>query len=316
VAAVATAVGTLAAISTVGWWPLPLYAIVLATFATIDRRIRASPRPEFVVAANVLLVMALMGASAALTGGPVSPVLTWLIIPVSVSAMRFRARVVWTTAVCAVLVIVLVALTRVHTAIHHPLIMIEALVLLIAVTAVTTALMDAELQFRGESVLDSLTGLLNRSGLAARFAEVAEQARLLARPVCLIICDLDHFKLVNDQYGHARGDAVLRDVAYEMRKSLRSFELFYRLGGEEFLVLLPGIDLVEGVEIAQHLRDAVQASQAGGLPVTGSFGVSVATGEGIEFLTLYRAADEAMYQAKADGRNRVVAFQHAPALAA
>jgi diguanylate cyclase (GGDEF)-like protein len=192
--------------------------------------------------------------------------------------------------------------------------MIAALVLVIGVTAVTTALMDAELQFRGESVLDSLTGLLNRSGLAARFAEVAEQARLVARPVCLIICDLDHFKLVNDEHGHARGDAVLREVAYEMRKSLHSFELFYRLGGEEFLVLLPGIDLVRGVEIARNLREAVQGSRAGGLPVTASFGVSVATGDEIEFLPLYRAADAAMYQAKAEGRNRVVAFRRSLSL--
>jgi diguanylate cyclase (GGDEF)-like protein len=313
VASVATAVGTLAAVSTVGWWPVPLYAIVFATFATIDRRIRAARRPERVVVANLLLVMALMGTSAALTGGAVSPVLTWLVIPVSASAMRFRAQVVWAAAGCAVLLILGVALTGVHTAIHHPLIVIAALVLLIAVTAVTTALMDAELQFRGESVLDSLTGLLNRSGLAARFAEVAGQARMVARPVCLIICDLDHFKLVNDEYGHARGDAVLREVAYEMRKSLHSFELFYRLGGEEFLVLLPGVDLIGGVEIAQHLREAVQGSQAGGLPITASFGVSAATGEEIEFLPLYRAADEALYQAKAEGRDRVVAFHHSAA---
>jgi diguanylate cyclase (GGDEF)-like protein len=246
----------------------------------------------------------------------VSPVLPWLVIPVSASAMRFRAQVVWAAAGGAVLVILAVALTGgVHRAIHHPLIMIAALVLLIAVTAVTTALMDAELQFRGESVLDSLTGLLNRSGLAARFAEVAGQARLVDRPVCLIICDLDHFKLVNDAYGHARGDAVLQEVAYEMRKSLRSFELFYRLGGEEFLVMLPGVDLIHGVEIAQHLREAVGGCQAAGLPVTASFGVSAATGNDIEFLSLYRAADEALYQAKAEGRDRVVAFQHSPALA-
>ncbi|MDQ6608057.1 MAG: GGDEF domain-containing protein, partial [Actinomycetota bacterium] len=220
----ATAAGTFAALSTVGWWPLPFYAIIFGTFATIDRRIQAARRPERVVAANLLLVMALIGTSAALTGGAVSPVLTWLVIPVSVSAMRFRAKVVWAAAACALLIILVVVLTGgVQAAVQHPLIVIAAVVLVIAVTAVTTALMDAELQFRGESVLDPLTGLLNRSGLAARFAEVAEQARLVAGPVCLIICDLDHFKLVNDEYGHARGDAVLREVAYEMRKSLRSF---------------------------------------------------------------------------------------------
>jgi diguanylate cyclase (GGDEF)-like protein len=186
----------------------------------------------------------------------------------------------------------------------------------VAVALLSMALMKSDLHHRNTSVIDPLTSMLNRNALQARTAELAQLAPLTHKSVGVIVGDLDRFKLINDEYGHARGDAVLREVAYEMRKSLRSFELFYRLGGEEFLFLLPGIDLVEGVEIAQHLRDAVQASQAGGLPVTGSFGVSVATGEGIEFLTLYRAADEAMYQAKADGRNRVVAFQHAPALAA
>jgi diguanylate cyclase (GGDEF)-like protein len=108
---------------------------------------------------------------------------------------------------------------------------------------------------------------------------------------------------------------VLREASYEMRKSLRSFELFYRLGGEEFLVLLPGINLPDGVEIAESLRAAVEASRPGGLPVTASFGVSVATGEAIDFVPLYRAADDAMYRAKAEGRNLVVALEVSPAVA-
>jgi diguanylate cyclase (GGDEF)-like protein len=314
IATLASAIGTLAALSQVGWWPLPLYVVVFALLASSDRRIQAARRPERVVAANVTMIVLIMGLSAALTGGAMSPVLAWLVIPVTVAAMRFRAEVVWATAAASVGVILAVALTDLDRAIHHPLMILAALVLLVSVTAIATAQSDAELQFRGESVLDSLTGLLNRSGLAARFAEVAEQARVVSRPVCLILCDLDHFKRVNDEHGHARGDTVLREVAYEMRKSLRSFELFYRLGGEEFLVLLPGLDLARGVEVARHLRDAVQSSNAGGLPVTASFGVSAATGDDIEFLPLYRAADEAMYQAKADGRNRVVAYSESPAL--
>jgi diguanylate cyclase (GGDEF)-like protein len=166
--------------------------------------------------------------------------------------------------------------------------------------------MDAELQFRSESVLDPLTGLLNRKGLEARFAEIAEQARLLDSPVCLVMCDLDNFKQVNDDHGHERGDAVLRDVSYEMRKSLRSFELIYRLGGEEFLVLLPGIDLPRGIEIAETLRVAVERTRSGPVAVTASFGVSVATRQAIEFGALYRAADDALYRAKDAGRNVVV----------
>ncbi|MEA2424466.1 MAG: two-component system, cell cycle response regulator, partial [Thermoleophilaceae bacterium] len=195
----------------------------------------------------------------------------------------------------------------VQNVIDHPLPLTAALVLLVGVTAVTTGLMDAELQYRQNSVLDPLTGLLNRGALEARFAEVAEQARVLERPVCIVMCDLDNFKTVNDQHGHERGDVVLREVSAQMRKSLRSFELFYRLGGEEFLVLLPGIDLPMGIQIAESLRAVVAEGKPGGVPITASLGVSAAMGDGIDFVSLYRAADEALYRAKDGGRNQVAA---------
>ena len=174
-------------------------------------------------------------------------------------------------------------------------------------------------RLRGElrrlAVTDDLTGLANRRSFRTTLSSELTRSNRTQRPICLLMLDLDHFKRVNDDHGHERGDAVLREASYEMRKSLRSFELFYRLGGEEFLVLLPGIDLPHGVEIAQSLRATVEASRPGGLPVTASFGVSVATGEDIDFLPLYRAADHAMYRAKAEGRNLVVALEMSPAVA-
>ena len=81
--------------------------------------------------------------------------------------------------------------------------------------------------------------------------------------ICLIAADLDGFKQINDEHGHARGDAALRDAAYEMRKALRNFELFYRLGGEEFLVILPGVHLSAGARAAERMRDAVESSSPG-----------------------------------------------------
>lgn len=316
VAAVAVGVGMLATIGEVGWRAILLFAVGIANLATLDRRIQRAVRPERVVAASLLLIICLMGAAAGLTGGGVSPVLSLIVIPVAMTATRFRAQVVWAAAGFAALTAVAIAITGgVEHAVDHPLTMIVVFVLLVAVTAATTALMDAELQFRGQSVLDPLTGLLNRSGLEARFVEVGEQARLLERPVCLIMCDLDHFKRINDDHGHERGDTVLREVSYEMRKSLRSFELFYRLGGEEFLILLPGIDLPTGVKIAQSLRAAVEACRPAGLPITASFGVSAAIGEDIDFLSLYRAADHALYRAKHDGRNLVVSSEMSRTLA-
>jgi diguanylate cyclase (GGDEF)-like protein len=307
IAAAAVGVGLLAAIGEVGWPAVVLFVVAILNLATLDRRMQTARRPERVVAGSVLLILALMGVAGALADGGVSPILALVVIPVAASAARFRAPVVWVVAGIAALVALGASLIGdAQSTIDHPLSVTIVFVLLVGVTAVTTALMDAELQFRSESVLDPLTGLLNRKGLEARFAEVAEQARLLDRPVCLVMCDLDRFKQVNDEHGHDRGDAVLRDVSYEMRKSLRSFELLYRLGGEEFLVLLPGIDLPRGIEIAESLRVAVERTRSESVAVTASLGVSVATGRAIEFGALYRAADDSLYRAKAAGRNQVL----------
>src|SRR6185437_10636782 len=109
----------------------------------------------------------------------------------------------------------------------------------------------------------------------------------------LIVLDLDRFKQVNDSHGHERGDSVLREVAYEIRKSLRSFELVYRIGGEELLVLLPGVDLSEALEIAERVRHAVQEARPGDLDLTVSAGVATDAGGDISYDALFRAADAA-----------------------
>ena len=121
----------------------------------------------------------------------------------------------------------------------------------------------------------------------------------------MIVCDLDRFKQVNDAYGHDRGDKVLRDCTYEIRKALRSFELAYRVGGEEFVVLLPGLDVRQGFEVASRLRESIEGARPGGLDLTMSVGVAAAAGTQVSGKPLFRAADEALYRAKAAGRNRV-----------
>ena len=125
--------------------------------------------------------------------------------------------------------------------------------------------------------------------------------------VCVLACDLDHFKAVNDAHGHERGDQVLRDAAYILRKQLRSFELLYRLGGEEFLVVLPGLTLVEGRDVAERARAALEDARPAGLTLTASMGVAAACGADVNYDTLFRSADAALYEAKRSGRNRVVA---------
>lgn len=164
--------------------------------------------------------------------------------------------------------------------------------------------MRSDIRQRADAILDPLTGLLNRKALTDRFAELAEQAALTGEPVALVMCDVDEFKTVNDAHGHERGDAVLKDLAYVIRRSLRSFELVYRLGGDELLIVLPGATAATARDLAEAVRAAIEAARPGGLDVTVSIGVASAHG-GVAFDALFRDADDALYRAKHDGRNRV-----------
>jgi diguanylate cyclase (GGDEF)-like protein len=178
----------------------------------------------------------------------------------------------------------------------------------IGLTVFAQFLMSSEMRQRSSAILDPLTGLLNRTSLETRFAEIAEQAAQTGDSVCVLMCDLDRFKAVNDRYGHERGDAVLKDAAYLLRKQLRSFELVYRIGGEEFLLVLPGLTLAEGCDVAKRARAAFEDARPGDLPVTASMGVAAACGAEVSYDALFRAADAALYEAKRRGRNRVVVY--------
>jgi diguanylate cyclase (GGDEF)-like protein len=140
------------------------------------------------------------------------------------------------------------------------------------------------------------------------------------RPVGVIVADIDRFKMINDEHGHGRGDAVLVDVAYELRKALRAFDLSYRIGGEEFLMLLPGADADQAEAIGDALRDAIERTPvAGGLHVTASFGVAAsAPGEAFDYERTFDRADAALLAAKREGRNcvRVATSRRATASAA
>jgi diguanylate cyclase (GGDEF)-like protein len=146
-----------------------------------------------------------------------------------------------------------------------------------------------------------------RKALESRFDELRKRAVLTGQAISLIVCDLDHFKLVNDEHGHDRGDVVLRDVADALRRATRSSELMYRVGGEEFVVLLPDIEPDDASDVAERLRCAVAAALPGGLPLTASVGIATAHGDGIRFGELFRAADGALYVSKAAGRDRATA---------
>jgi diguanylate cyclase (GGDEF)-like protein len=186
---------------------------------------------------------------------------------------------------------------------------IAAISLVIAVAILTDASAQSEREHRRGAVMDPLTGLLNRTALADRFEELEQQAAQQGADAWLgfLIADLDHFKTINDEHGHPVGDAVLTDVAYAMRKALRAFDLIYRVGGEEFVVLLPGADLEQTLAVGESLREAVADAEPCGLPVTLSVGAAAASGSAVRFSTLYGSADAALLAAKRAGRDRVLA---------
>jgi diguanylate cyclase (GGDEF)-like protein len=292
----------------IGWWTLILFALSALNFINVDRRLRTSAHPERVSACAIVITELLLAGGVAVSGGPRSPALPWMVLPAAMVAARFRPQVVIAGLVGTVFTI-LAATVGVDPAatLHDPVPVIVALALLAGVVSIVWALQAAELHHRDEAILDPLTGLLNRHALMPRFIELSHQARLTQQPVCMVLCDVDGFKAINDEYGHDRGDAVLRDVAYELRKRLRSFELVYRLGGEEFLIVLPGLESKAGMEVAERLREAVEQTRPQGIRITISAGLSAGSGEEVEYDTLFRAADAALYDAKRAGRNRVKA---------
>lgn len=164
---------------------------------------------------------------------------------------------------------------------------------------------DLEIQAR----LDGLTGLLNRRALEQEFAREAERSDRSQEALSLILLDLDHFKFVNDLYGHHAGDLLLCDVARVLQQTLRRMDLVARIGGEEFVALLPQTGKVEADRIAERLRQEIQVSQVNlgrsQLSVTASIGVAVWHGGGDDWQSLLQRADAGMYLAKSAGRNRV-----------
>jgi diguanylate cyclase (GGDEF)-like protein len=184
--------------------------------------------------------------------------------------------------------------------------LIAPLALITCVAMFQTVLMRSDIKYRAEAVIDPLTGMLNRKALATRVAELEQQSRLSRDPIGLIVADIDHFKSINDGHGHAAGDAVLKEVAYELRKQLRAFDLAYRIGGEEFLIVLPGAGRQQALQLAEELRARIAAWPWAGHAVTMSLGVSAsAEGDAFDYESSFKAADAALYEAKRTGRNRV-----------
>ena len=153
---------------------------------------------------------------------------------------------------------------------------------------------------------DPLTGLLNRRSMEEQFRNTFIMAQGRDAFLSCIMCDIDFFKSINDNHGHAVGDLVIKKVAAILKENSRELDLVGRYGGEEFCIVLPGLDLLKAANVAERMRIAVEQESVSGVSVTMSFGVSMRTNEteGPEELT--NEADKVLYTAKETGRNRVV----------
>jgi diguanylate cyclase (GGDEF)-like protein len=186
--------------------------------------------------------------------------------------------------------------------------LLTAIILFIALWAYKTK--RSQMHFKKLSRRDGLTGIFNRPHFIELSETTLKNARKTGQDVCVVLCDLDHFKSVNDTYGHAEGDYVLQRAVTACQMHLRATDVFARIGGEEFGLLLPGCNIEDARGRVERLRIAVSESNLsdGKFKVSASFGISCSNSSGYELQTLMTHADAALYQAKRSGRNCVVAY--------
>ncbi|MCA3585646.1 MAG: PleD family two-component system response regulator [Methylocystis sp.] len=172
---------------------------------------------------------------------------------------------------------------------------------------------EALMQSVAAAIVDQLTGLNNRRFMQSHLAQLINQGASHGTPFSLMILDIDHFKSVNDSWGHDAGDEVLKEFAARVRKAIRGIDMPCRVGGEEFVILLPDTEQHVAQIIAERIRQKVERQPFpihGGkrsIPVTVSIGVAGARAGRTTSDALLKRADEALYRAKRDGRNKVVA---------
>jgi diguanylate cyclase (GGDEF)-like protein len=309
------ALGLVSVSSEVGWWWIAPLVGGFVAFVLADRMMRSSAHPALWAAGAWGLLPLLLIVAAATTGGAASPMLGWLALPAVTLGARFspRGMVLGTAYILALLGLGTFGLDPAGAAAHHQQVLAAA-ALVLSTVILSGALVESDRAHRRRSTLDPLTGLFNRTALEQRLAELdgspCDESEGLSH--ALLLCDLDHFKRVNDQLGHAAGDAVLQDVAYAMRAALRAGDTIYRIGGEEVLVILPGADEADAIEIAERLRLTVRERRPVGIPVTVSIGVAVSRPETVDTDDLVKRADAALYLAKAGGRDAVVVGTQGP----
>ena len=261
-----------------------IYAINFAAGAIcllITAELRRSPRTFHLIDKLLLGLLIVFGL-----GCFIRPILAVMIEGPYTSYERFHETIYWTTMSVATSLFLL-------------------LIALLLVTAIALDLMD---QLKRESLTDPLSGLFNRRGLEEGAEKMVRTATLHKMPLTVVICDIDHFKSINDTYGHACGDAVIAAFAHCLRDFIGPHHLCARIGGEEFAILLHGANAALGRLFAESLRTTLSVMSLPCLPderrLSASFGVAEWT-SGEDLYSVLLRADDALYQAKNAGRDRV-----------
>ena len=288
-------------------------AILLAGFVLLGRVLPRSGRPELPLMAMLLFVQAAIVLVIALADEYRLDNLGLLILPAAASCILLPRRLLVFSAGISVVVMVGAAFA-IDSArvIEAPPILLLPLGVMLCVILPAAMIRQLEIDSRDTALIDTLTGALNRGALESRIAELGAQAHALPLRVGVIMADLDHFKLVNDELGHDAGDAVLRETVLRMRGVLGPLTPVYRVGGEEFAVLMAGADEPQVQAVAERLRCAVRNETIGERPVTMSFGIAAGTLDEYPVARILEVADEALYRAKRGGRDRVAAANLEP----
>ena len=167
-------------------------------------------------------------------------------------------------------------------------------------------------ELKAMATRDPLTGCHNRRTLFNEFEKLWEASKRYKKPLSCVMLDVDHFKSINDSYGHQVGDSVLKQVAQLLRATARKSDVVCRYGGEEFCILLPQVDLAEAEHAAERFRASLANMPMNGTTVTASFGVSSFCLGAMHPQEMLEQADRALLAAKRSGRNKVMRFDLAP----
>jgi diguanylate cyclase (GGDEF)-like protein len=290
----------------IGWPPFVAILIGTVIVEVSELGLRTAKRPEYRIFAGwvgMLLNVAVLVVAYGKTSVALVPIFTAMLMPL-IGVYPIRVLALGATVVMAVeLTVGFLLIGPITKQVTLTTMASVAVTAVIALGVVT--LVRSDEAYRQKSVIDPLTGLLNRRSLESRVAELVAKADFRSLSMAVLVFDLDHFKAINDTYGHDVGDQVLRRSSDAMQVNLRSSDAIFRIGGEEFLAVLLDVDDGMAFQLADGVRKGVE--QSGDAPaVTVSAGLATHAGPGqLAFDDLFRLADAALLAAKGSGRNQV-----------